>query len=105
MNKKIFLILLTILFVPILVFAQGQAIDIRQTMDDVVQLFLYVVSGIVVILWVVTGLLFLTANGDPNKLDKAKLALLASVGGTVVILLAEGALQTIGGALNIEVGQ
>ena len=48
-------------------------------------------TWIVVIMWVVTGILFLTAQGEPAKLNAAKTALFAAIGGTILIILANGA--------------
>lgn len=50
---------------------------------------LTVASYIVILMWVVTGILFLIATGDPAKLKTGKTALIASIAGTVLILVAE----------------
>jgi uncharacterized membrane protein (DUF485 family) len=98
-NKKIiFLILLGFLMLPLLASAQ---VTIQSMVDAAVQTTLYIASGIVVILWVVTGILFLTAQGAPEKLSTAKKALFAAVVGTVLVLVAQGAFSIVGGALNI----
>jgi len=92
MNKK-YLILLTLLLLPVLALAQGgggsptlgsMAAAIAHTVVEVGQ-------WIVVIMWVVTGVLFLAAQGDPGKLGTAKMALFTSIGGTIIILIANGA--------------
>ena len=58
---------------------------IRSSADAAAQTALYVASGVVVVLWVVTGILFLRAQGEPATLSKAKLALMTSIAGTVVV--------------------
>ncbi len=54
---------------------------------------------IVVIFWVITGILFLAAMGDPGKLGTAKKALFAAVGGTVIVVLAYSATNIIENAI------
>jgi len=99
MNKKIFLILFGVLLLPILVSAQD--VTVQSLVDAAVQTGLAIASGVVVLLWVLTGILFLSASGDPGKLDKAKLALFAAVGGTVIVIIAQGALPMIENAFNL----
>lgn len=84
-NKKIlFLILLAILVLPFAVSAQTIA-----GMANAIALQVVAVgTWIVVIFWVVTGILFLTAQGEPGALTKAKMALFASIAGTIIVILA-----------------
>jgi len=48
-----------------------------------------------------TGILFLMAQGDPGKLQSAKLALFSAIGGTILIILANGAILLVKNSLNI----
>ena len=79
----------------------ASAVTIQGLIDGTVDVSLKVASGVVVILWVATGILFLSAQGAPEKLSSAKKALLAAVAGTIVVLVAEGALDMVKNALNI----
>ena len=104
LNKKIlFLTLLGILVLPVLVFAQGggSGVSIESMVDAAVQTTLYIASGIIVILWVMTGIIFLTAQGAPEKLSTGKKALIASIAGTVLIIVASGAINLIKGAFKL----
>lgn len=56
---------------------------------------------IVIIMWVVTGILFLTAGGEPGKLNTAKTALFAAIGGTILIILANGAMAFVANSFGI----
>ena len=96
MNKKI-LSLITIgsIILPSLTFA----ITANDMADAAAVTALYVASGIVVVLWVLTGILFLMAQGEPATLNKAKLALMASVIGTVVLIIANSGAGAFVGAL------
>ena len=93
MNKKIlFLLLLAVLALPLSVSAQ----DIPSIIDAAVIGTLYIAGGVVVILWIITGLLFLVAQGAPEKLNSAKKALIASVAGTLLVIVATSAFNIVG---------
>ena len=48
----------------------------------------YVVAGIVAVLVIViAGFIFVTSNGDANKIKQAKMAILAAVIGLVIIMM------------------
>jgi len=99
MNKKIYLLfLLGALLLPVSAFAQ---VTIRGMVNAAVQTTLYIASGVVVILWVVTGLIFLSASGDPTKVTQGRKALLASVAGTLLIIVASSAVYLVGQAFGL----
>lgn len=101
MNKKntiLKLLTTAVLFLPAIAFAQD--ISLTGMIDSAVMLTLYIGSAIVVILWVITGIMFLTAQGDPAKLTSAKKALFASIIGTVLVFVASSALTIIGNMLS-----
>lgn len=54
-----------------------------------------IVGGVVIVLFIVTGFLFLTAEGDPAKLETARKALIWSIIGVVVILLGSFIIETV----------
>ena len=97
-NKKIlFLILPVIVLLPTLASAQ----TVQDLVDGAVQTMLYIASGVVVILWLVTGLLFLTAQGAPEKLKSARTALFAAVAGTIIVIVASSAITFVKSAFHI----
>jgi len=101
MNKKISLLISSaVTALPGLVFA-ADAVTIKTMVNAAVKTTLYIASGVVVILWIITGLLFLTAQGDPGKLGSAKTALFASVAGTLLVIVAASALSLVGSAFGI----
>jgi hypothetical protein len=51
-------------------------------------------------LWVLTGILFLIAQGDPGKLNIAKAALFTSIAGTIIVILAVSAQTIISNSLT-----
>ena len=98
MNKKILsLISISSLFLPVLAFAQ----TVRTITDAAVQSGLYIASGVVVLLWVMTGILFLSASGSPEKLTAGKKALFAAVAGTVLVIVASSAVSLVSNAFHI----
>lgn len=105
MNKKtLFLILLGVLVLPTIALAQilcPGGVNIPNMMCNAVNMVWIIATGIVIILWIVTGILFLTALGDPGKLKSAKTALLSSIAGTVLVIVAFSAMNLIGSALGI----
>jgi hypothetical protein len=98
MSKKIlFLALLVALALPF----TALAVTVLTMVTYAVNTTLLIGSGIVVIMWVVTGVLFLTAQGDPGKLKAGKTALLAAIAGTVLMIVATYAMDLVGGAFGI----
>lgn len=93
MNKKIlFLILLTIVAMPVI--ASAQAAAGGTTLDSMAKALqsaaVAIATPIVVIGWVIAGILYLTSAGSPEKTGTAKKALIACVIGTVLVVLAIG---------------
>jgi hypothetical protein len=99
MNKKIlsFLILATVLVVPIAVSAQTLGGMAAAIAGQVV----IVGTWIVVIMWVVTGILFLTTAGDPAKLKLARNGLFACIGGTILVILANSAIAFVANSFGL----
>jgi len=95
---KVLIILLAILIIPSAVFAQ---VTIKSIVDNLLLTVSYVAGVVSVICWVITGLMFLTAIGDPSKITTARKALIFAVIGTAIALLAGTAPFLVGSALGI----
>lgn len=110
MKKETLLAFLSIILIsPLLAFAQaggngGGGLTIQGMVDAVVQTTFYIASGVVVILWVITGILFLTARGAPDQLSKAKTALIAAVVGTFIVIVAGSAISIVRSAFGLNSG-
>jgi hypothetical protein len=89
-NKNLIfsVLLLSILVLPSLVFAQVTIISIVNSLATTIS---YLAGVVAVICWIITGIMFLTAMGDPGKLGTAKKALIFSIVGTAIALLAGSA--------------
>lgn len=88
MNKKILFLTLFLLVGTLPAIVLAQAGPIENIVSNVVNVVIFIAGGIVVIIWAVTGVLFLSSRGDPSKLTTAKSALFAAMGGTVLVILA-----------------
>ncbi len=66
---------------------------------NVAKIIVLVATILVVIFWIITGLLFLAAQGAPDKLSLAKKALYASIAGTAIVILSQVAIVIIENAL------
>lgn len=88
MNKKL-LKLISIsgaLFLPMVAFA----VEVPAMITNIKDALVTIGSSIVIIGWIITGILYLTAAGSPEKTGTAKKSLMACVIGTVLIILAVG---------------
>jgi len=101
MKKNLLLLsLLAALALPAAALAQTTAnVTVTGIVANVANVIWTVAVIIVVIFWVITGILFLAAMGDPGKLGTAKKALFAAVGGTVIVVLAYSATNIIENAI------
>lgn len=99
MNKKA---LLLILFAAVVFPAVASAQTIADMVNNIVTNVAWPVAiAAVVIFWLTTGVLFLAALGSPDKLGLAKKALIASIAGTIIIVLAASAITIIRNTLGI----
>jgi len=91
-NQKIVasLILLGLLALPVLAFAQPtNTIESIDQLYDVVARAIWVIFGIIaLVMFVIAGILFLTAAGQPERIVQARQAFLWGVAGVVVGILA-----------------
>lgn len=109
MNLKSGLILLIVcaIFLPFLAFAQiggmtgsGASLSIASIGVAIANAVWVVFTIIAVIAFVVAGIMFLTAFGEPEKLSKARSAFIWGVVGIIVALLAFGIITLIRTAIG-----
>ena len=99
MNKKaLFLILLAVLLLP---FAASAQVTLGGMAKADAEQVVIVATWIVVIMWVVTGIMFLTAGGEAGKINTAKTALFAAVGGTILVILANSSVAIVKNSFGI----
>ena len=102
MNKKaLFSILFGILILPTIVFAQlvsyGPQVDFFVLIYNVMQGLWILFTAICVIGIAVAGIMFLTAQGNPEQLAKARAAALWGAVGVAIVILSGSALSIVGG--------
>ena len=96
MNKKLVMIygIITLLASPLLVFAVpgvfgGDINAVVNTITNVIESVLWTIAvTFVIIMFVIAGFKFLTAQGDPNKVGEARNAVIWGLAGSAVIVLA-----------------
>ncbi len=95
MNKKIlFLVLFGLLLLPVITF--GAVDSIQSLMKAIVNGVVWVVfTAIVVVCFVYSGIMFLTAQGDSSKLATARASFLWGIVGVVVGIIAYSAIDLI----------
>ena len=64
--------------------------DVIRVLNNVANIIYAVLAGVVVIMFIWAGITFVTAEGDPTKMEKARNRVLYAVIGIVVGLLAAG---------------
>jgi len=99
MNKKVLLslVLLTLVTFPVFAFAQPGSVggdtpgtigSIDGIIDSLGEILWTVFGAIALIMFVIAGIMFLTAQGDPEKVKSARNAFLWGVVGIVVAIIA-----------------
>lgn len=94
LNKKlmpsfIITVLLFLLVLPVIVKAQAAPpIDIVKILNNIKTVLFWIFDGLVVIMVVWAGVLYLVAHGDPSKVQAANKALVWALVGVAVGLLA-----------------
>lgn len=99
--KKIAIISLGALLLPMLAFAQPSVTigSIQQLVSAIESLMWIIFGGIAVIMFVVAGILFLTSGGQAEKIQTARSAFLWGVAGVVVGIMAYSIVAIVSSAL------
>ena len=99
MKKSILKYLLAFLVLASTLPNIASAQTITGMVANVANVIMVVGGFIVVIMWFITGYLFLAAQGDPGKLKTARTALFTSIAGTAIMILATVAVNIIGSVI------
>lgn len=89
-KKLILSFILTLLILPVVTNAQGTPnIDITKIFNNFLSFVLNpIFFGLIIVMFVWAGILYITANGDPSKIQKANQAVIWAIVGIAVGLLA-----------------
>jgi membrane protease YdiL (CAAX protease family) len=110
-SKKILLslVLFSIVLVPLIVSAEPIEILNPLSYNSLAELvegvtdFLYGISLVLAPLFIViAGYFFVTAAGDPNKIETGKKIILFTVIGFIIILLSKGLINAVKDALGVN---
>lgn len=98
MNKKIIFsfLVMAVLVLP----AIASAYTLTGWLDNLKTNMITIGASVVVIGWIIAGILYLTAAGEPSKLGIAKNALVACVIGTILVGVAKVAADVISNAFG-----
>ncbi|KPJ55221.1 hypothetical protein AMJ47_01830 [Parcubacteria bacterium DG_72] len=107
-NKYILIILL--LLVPLSVFGQIVTIDNPLSSSDILVIIGRIINWIftislflAVIMYIISGIRFLTAAGDPEKINTAKKMALWVTIGLMIVIAAKGIVVLIGTILGVSI--
>ncbi len=75
---------------------------LARILANILKIFNIIAGGIVVIMWLWTGMLFMFATTNPGNLEKGKKALLASIAGTLLVIISTSATVLISNAFGIK---
>jgi hypothetical protein len=70
-------------------------------LTDLLQIFFGVIAAVAVLMIVISGLRFITGNGNPQEISKARSTIIYSLAGLVVALLAEAIVALVLNKLTI----
>ena len=105
MNKKLsFLLALGFLLVfPVVSFAQPTTLSgaVEIIISAALDIVWKIAAAVVIIMFTVAGIKFLTAQGDPSKLAEARNFVIWGLAGVVVIILAWSIMSLVEGELNL----
>jgi hypothetical protein len=110
-NKKQILTVLFLIIVPFIVF--GQTVEIKnplgdKTITDIIKaiinwLYTIIIVGIAPIMYIIAGYRFITAVGDPEKINTAKRMALWTTIGLMVATAVYGIIALIGEILGVDI--
>lgn len=109
MKKNIFAILaiLTLILLPVAAFVNAdedahvdENLDIFVALNNVANYAytLLLIAGVIALLW--AGFMFITANGDPEKVNKAKMMVVYSIIGILVATMSRGIVGLLRGVVK-----
>lgn len=94
MNKKLTLAsIITLLITPAIASAANFVVDIINRLLNLVVWPVFL--GLIIIMFIWAGILYLTARGDPEKFKKANLAVVFAIIGIIVAILGYKAVATV----------
>ncbi len=107
MRKYLSLILLIVVLAPLTV--EGVTIDnplaadtFAELIDDIINFIFILAIAIAPIMFIIAGFYFITAVGDPAKIETAKKMILWTLIGLLVVMSAKGLIMLFGEIFGVE---
>ena len=103
MNKKTLFLILVNLFILLPIVAL--AANTPTVMFDKLKELVVSIGGVLVVVgWIIAGILYLMAAGNPEKTQTAKKAMIAAIIGTILVVIASAGYDVIKGLLTPILG-
>ena len=99
MNKKILFAILLLAIVTLPISVSGQTL--KEVVNNVKDQLIPLAAGLSTIAFIVSGLMFLSATGNPSRMTIARGSLMAGVIGIVIIILANNACTFVHGIFGV----
>ncbi len=99
-NVVVFLLLLSF-FIPLVVLGVDSPEDVEKVLKNIARWLYRFFIVVTVIFFILAGFTYLTASGDPNKIDKATKMIKFGVIGAIVALLATSVIPLLESVLDV----
>lgn len=108
LSKYFILLLLIAILVPITVEAVTidnplKADTFAELIDIIINIIFYLAVGVAPIMIIVAGFYFITAVGDPEKINTAKRIILWTLIGLLIVFLAKGLIVFFGEMFGVKI--
>lgn len=108
MHKYLSLILLIVIFTPLTVEAVTidnplAADSFTELMDAIINIIFYLAIAVAPIMIIVAGFYFITAAGEPEKINTAKKMILWTLIGLLIVFLAKALIVFFGEMFGVEI--
>lgn len=94
-NRLISFLFVVTLLTPVIVFGEGDAVT--KTIDEIREWIVLVSTGLAILMYTVSGLLWMSDAGNAERVKMAKSIIVSTTIGLVIILLAAGLTNIIRG--------
>ena len=107
--KLLIILLLSSFFLPLISEAITipnplEANSFTELLNAIIDFIFYLALGIAPIMIIVAGFFFITAQGDPEKINTAKRIILWVLIGLIIVLCAKGLIKLFGDIFGVRTG-
>lgn len=101
MKKVSLAITVSVLFLPLAAFAMGggvpqlQSVDVMEVLNNIVNWAFAILLVVAVIYLIIAGYFFVTSQGEPDKMSKARNMVLYALIGVLVAFISKGLVELV----------